>query len=188
MSAAIIDIYHAAPTAEPVQRRALYDGKLCAVSATAASKNFGQTVRHAIGRELEIAIDAFDLRHPQLQQAETYRQLAPIRQWLKESKESKMLVVDWLTDILGDVDQYAIDYPRLRMLPPAQCATQPGPAMFMMHRDVWYANSQSQINVWMPLHALDKRQSFAFYPHWFFRQIFLRRMGEERGVAKPSKK
>ncbi|MBU6450971.1 MAG: hypothetical protein KGS72_04275 [Cyanobacteria bacterium REEB67] len=32
-----------------------------------------------------------------------------------------------------------------------------------VHRDTWYANSQSQINFWMPLHDVSAADAFSFY-------------------------
>jgi hypothetical protein len=32
-----------------------------------------------------------------------------------------------------------------------------------VHRDTWYANSQSQINFWMPLHQVSASDAFSFY-------------------------
>ncbi len=35
------------------------------------------------------------------------------------------------------------------------------------HRDCWYANPQSQVNIWIPLFDVDPSRSFLFHPRYF---------------------
>lgn len=38
---------------------------------------------------------------------------------------------------------------------------------FAIHRDTWYANSESQINWWIPLFDVNELDTFSFYPNYF---------------------
>jgi hypothetical protein len=42
---------------------------------------------------------------------------------------------------------------------------------YTAHRDTWYANPQSQLNWWIPLHDVGSGETFAFYPEYFGKEV-----------------
>lgn len=64
-----------------------------------------------------------------------------------------------------------IGSPRLRVVfPDGHLVPRAAPA-YLPHRDTWFANSQSQINWWMPLLPVSEPMSFAFSPEYFDRPV-----------------
>ena len=66
-----------------------------------------------------------------------------------------------------NLEEFGLDRVRLRGLAPGAEAIPAAAAAFYAHRDCWYANPQSQINLWLPLHDVDSTNSFGFYPQFF---------------------
>jgi hypothetical protein len=81
----------------------------------------------------------------------------PWRQWSR----------DFLSGLGIRVEEFAIDRFRLRGVAPGIHHLPAAAAAFYAHRDTWFANPQSQINLWMPLHDVDEQDSFGFYPQFF---------------------
>ncbi|MCB1141976.1 MAG: hypothetical protein H7A24_05000 [Leptospiraceae bacterium] len=63
------------------------------------------------------------------------------------------------------------DLPRVRSLSPESHLDEKAKKAFYAHRDTWYANSPSQINLWIPLHPIDPSNSFVFFPEYFQRSV-----------------
>ncbi len=74
---------------------------------------------------------------------------------------------DFLTSQGICLDEFALDRFRLRGVAPGADNIPAAAAAFYAHRDVWYANPQSQINLWVPLHDVSRQNSFGFYPDLF---------------------
>ncbi|MBX3168068.1 MAG: phytanoyl-CoA dioxygenase family protein [Candidatus Eremiobacteraeota bacterium] len=74
---------------------------------------------------------------------------------------------DFLESLGIRLEEFALDRFRLRGLAPGADQIPAAAAAFYAHRDVWYANPQAQINLWMPLHEVSRQDSFGFYPDLF---------------------
>lgn len=74
---------------------------------------------------------------------------------------------EFLTKLGIPLEQFALDRFRLRGVAPGAERIPAAAAAFYAHRDVWYANPQNQINLWLPLHEVDRSNSFGFYPELF---------------------
>ena len=74
---------------------------------------------------------------------------------------------DFLGELGIGLEQFALDRFRLRGVAPGADRIPAAAAAFYAHRDVWYANPQNQINLWLPLHEVDRSNSFGFYPELF---------------------
>lgn len=59
------------------------------------------------------------------------------------------------------------DVLRLRSMPHMAHKQGLSPHSYSAHRDCWYANPQSQINIWIPIFDVTPGQSFAFFPKYF---------------------
>lgn len=74
---------------------------------------------------------------------------------------------DFLRGLGVALEEFAVDRLRLRGLEPGAENIPAAAPAFYAHRDTWYANPQSQINLWMPLHDVSAKDSFAFFPALF---------------------
>jgi hypothetical protein len=63
------------------------------------------------------------------------------------------------------------DLPRLRIIPTYLHKIPEAKPAFAIHRDTWYANSESQINFWIPLHSINHLNGFHFYLDYFYKSI-----------------
>lgn len=74
---------------------------------------------------------------------------------------------EFLAELGIPLEEFAVDRFRLRGVTPGADQIPAAAAAFFAHRDTWYSNPQAQINLWMPLHAVDGSNSFGFYPELF---------------------
>src|SRR5271166_2107149 len=78
------------------------------------------------------------------------------------------LCFDALVRRLGFLgESLRLDRPQFRCLPPQ--ATGPlSRFTHTTHRDTWFGQSQSQINLWIPVYDVDASNSFEFFPSFFY--------------------
>jgi len=89
-----------------------------------------------------------------------------VRQELSQA-HWRSLCRDFLQSLGIDLAKFSLDRFRLRGVMPGAENIPAAAAAFYAHRDCWYANPQAQINLWMPLHDVDRLCSFGFYPELF---------------------
>ena len=65
----------------------------------------------------------------------------------------------------------AWDRARLRAVAPGAHRWPQAKAAYGAHRDTWYANPACQLNLWVPLHDVERLDCFGFYPDCFGRFI-----------------
>lgn len=136
----------------------LYDGEIVTQGVTSSSqslvKRLGALLERCFGPE------------PREPGADFFERLTQVRSLLDQ---------DWLRQLCRQLveeagfpgQQMALDRLRLRGVAPGSHRLAAAKAAFYAHRDTWYANPQSQINLWIPLHEVDASNSFAFYPGYF---------------------
>ena len=83
-----------------------------------------------------------------------------------ESEELLAATLDCLRD-LGFGGPARLGRPRLRVVFPDGHHVAAARAAYDAHRDTWFANPQTQINVWLPLLDVDEASSFGFHPGRF---------------------
>lgn len=99
------------------------------------------------------------------------RTLTEAKAALAKDAETRRLLCRIAERHLNDASLTSYDQPRLRVVP----ATTKNPdgsnktvsPSHSCHRDTWYANSQSQINFWLPLHDVGPAETFRFYSRYF---------------------
>jgi len=139
-------------------RQRLYDGDRIVEPATGSSR----ALVERLGALLKTCFGA----NPRQAGPDFFARLTQMRAQLKE---------DWLRQQCRQIveeagfplEQMALDQLRLRGVAPGSDQLPAAQAAFYAHRDTWYANPQSQINLWIPLHEVDASNSFAFYPGYF---------------------
>lgn len=143
-------------------RQRLYDGEILAQPATDSSQ--------ALVERLEAQIKTCFGPHPREAGPDFFARLTQVRAQLNQ---------DWLRQLCRQIveeagfppEQMALDQLRLRGVAPGSDQLPAAQAAFYAHRDTWYANPQSQINLWIPLHEVSASNSFAFYPAYFSQPI-----------------
>src|SRR5262249_55708764 len=61
----------------------------------------------------------------------------------------------------------AFDAARLRVVPHRGHEIPAAAAVYLAHRDTWYANPQAQLTWWVPLDDLGEEETFVFSPDHF---------------------
>ena len=135
------------------------------------------------------------LAHKRLKRPEFLHCVSEAKQVIFQDRELRNLLLDILCNTFNSRAGIRFDPPRLRVVPPWQSllpeplaheeeeeeeeegACQPISRstlaeagllpLFSTHRDTFYANPQSQINIWLALHDVGPQDSFRFYPQYF---------------------
>nr|WP_321182361.1 hypothetical protein [Methylobacterium sp. Leaf122] len=68
-------------------------------------------------------------------------------------------------------EKLLMDNPRLNATPSLADDVALSRFVYSAHRDTWFAQSQSQINLWIPIFDVDESCSFEFYRSYFRRPI-----------------
>ncbi|PKL76542.1 MAG: hypothetical protein CVV27_09750 [Candidatus Melainabacteria bacterium HGW-Melainabacteria-1] len=103
--------------------------------------------------------------------ARLHQAFGAVRRQLHLDPDLRQGYLDLLASLELDLNRTAIDQPRLRAVIPGVEAIPAATPMFYAHRDTWYANSPSQINLWIPLADYPASQTFVFWPERFARAI-----------------
>lgn len=157
------------PANDAELRARLYTGEIFLTAPCAATLALVQKTREAISHLLALPTGML----PTGSAADLFHQLTPLRESLRHDAA---LWAPYLEAVLRRwglaPDDYHVDAPRLRCIGmPEHYANASASAAFMVHRDTWYANPQSQINAWIPLQPIDPTNAVAFYPAHFARAV-----------------
>lgn len=145
-----------------MNRRQLYEGALLFQSPSPASR--------ALVKLYQGALQDFFGDCPREPAAQFFDALTRLRQQF-HPPEAPRLCRQILRESGFEPDEFALDSLRIRGVAPGSHLVPAARAAFYSHRDTWYANPQAQFNLWIPLHAVDSSNSFAFYPDWFAQPI-----------------
>ena len=146
-------------------RTALYGGAVFMAPAGSAAHAVATHVRAEVERQMPGA----DLRtaHLTLEDATLRAHLAAARTACAQER-SLRIALRALVEALGlDAGTYLFDTPRLRANLPHAHRKPEARAAYVAHRDTWYANPQSQVNLWLAPHACTEDVTFMFYPERF---------------------
>ena len=80
-------------------------------------------------------------------------------------------VINELTEQLSWPFKPYVDLPRFRAILPGMHKIPEAADAFSAHRDSWFANPASQINLWIPLGSYSSEQTFIFYPDYFSQPV-----------------
>lgn len=99
------------------------------------------------------------------------RRLTEAKAMLAQDPETRKFVCRIAAKHLNDASWTSYDQPRLRVVPATiktpDAASKTISPSHSCHRDTWYANSQSQINFWLPMHDVVPSETFRFYSQYF---------------------
>jgi hypothetical protein len=147
------------------RRQRLYSGDLLVYSPLRESNALCAFAR-------ELISEAFGSLDPELAQFDLpVSQYAAILGELKprfiHHPTSKRLIQDLLTALGYDDHRTYFDVPRLRTSTSHDYLTTGIAYAFHPHRDTWYSAPMCQVNLWMPVYAVQPDNVMAFHPqHW----------------------
>lgn len=145
-------------------RGAIHAGAIHRLPATAESSRLAAAVRELLCAELgdDPGLAQFRLAGPAL-----LERLGAVRSALAGDPSFLEGARAVIASTGEDPARCAIDVPRLRAVLHRGHEIPEAAAVYAAHRDTWYANPQSQINWWIPLHAVTEEDSFALFPGLF---------------------
>lgn len=158
-------IYVDAPLDEAARRERLYAGELFVLSPTPSSLAL-------CGHGAEMAEEAFAPLHPRTAQhemaVEDYaRVLADLKPRFIHHPRSKELIQGLLAEAGCDVARTYFDVPRMRTSTSDGYLTSGIAYAFHPHRDTWYSAPPCQLNWWIPIYAIEPRNTLAFHPRYW---------------------
>ena len=146
------------PSSYEAFKKSVYGGTVYIVPATAATLelvNFAKRkIKSAQESEKNIGNAVLEVRHI-----------------LTQPDTARSFIATITKDFNLDARNTVFDVLRLRHVEDKGHMDPAKKPAYSVHRDTWYANPQCQINWWIPLHDLDEKQSFKFFPHFFDRPI-----------------
>lgn len=156
------------PPGPDAARQAVYDGAVFHCPASQASQGLAQ----AVYAEVQAALGPDPVHvHARAGFAAIYPALTQLRAGIAASPAYRQAMKDVMRAAGFDPDGYVLDDLRLRCVMHEGHLNDGAAKAYALHRDTWYGNPQSQINFWIPLHDVDERMTFTFYPGYFSRAI-----------------
>lgn len=190
-----------APAQNDALRQAIFQGQIFLLPPSPASLQLCERVESFMSRcgdfptPVENTGPAHGVQfwHQQLSPETLHQRLTHLRQMLMDAPEIQAHYKEILRELAFDLAACRVDAPRLRGIAPELEKRPEAAAVFYAHRDTWYANPQSQINLWIPLFDYPREQTFSFWPACFDRavandseQFNYRDWGEKVGFQNPS--
>lgn len=106
-----------------------------------------------------------------LSQEKHFQKLSSIREKLYSSPKWINLARNFLLKLGLAPNVWMFDCPRIRGIVTEKNRSPLAEPAYYVHRDTWYGNSESQINIWIPLCDIDKSNGFGFYLDYFNKPI-----------------
>ena len=140
-------------------RRQAFAGSIYRVRAHARPSP-AAVARHWLAAHCGADLDALSQRW----RAQDWPVVQKVQQAFSESGEIRAALLEFLQEIGSP---FHVGNARLRVVcPDGHLVPRAAPA-YLAHRDTWFANSQSQLNWWMPLVTVEEATSFGFCPELF---------------------
>lgn len=149
-------------------RAAIYNGAIFKCAASPASRALAQTMHAAVEGVLGSGITAI---HERASFADVYPLLTTLRAHIAASQDCRDAMGNVMQALGMESGEFLLDDLRLRCVMNNGHLNAGSAKAYALHRDTWYGNPQSQINFWIPLHDVDTRMAFTFYPDYFTRAI-----------------
>ena len=150
-------------------RRRAYDGQIFLFEPN--------TQTHAFVTEAErLMADAFEPHAPRLAaahltNAELFKLSGRIRKHMYSDPTFRSLAVAVIESVGIDPSVTGLDPARFRTVVPYGHEIPAAAAVYYSHRDTWYADPLAILNWWIPMHDVDRTNSFCFFPAYFDQPI-----------------
>ncbi|MEM7479390.1 MAG: hypothetical protein AAF483_30775 [Planctomycetota bacterium] len=156
-------------TAEELRSR-LYEGELFLFAATVESLEFVNAAQAAIEESFQAIGDARRAQQ-KMDAAEFFAKAGELRKKIYKESSFHKLIAKLVSSIGFADERTGVDPARLRVVMPGGHKNPAAAAMYYGHRDTWYANPQSMLTWWIPMHEVDESNSFCFFPEHFGRAV-----------------
>lgn len=157
-------IVRSRPADDALLRRALYDGTVFLLPATAASTALVDLARARLHDELG---DEPRGAHARMSDEELFACVGRLRRELYVEEHAQALLRDMAASIGFDRRQTAFDPARLRVIAHGASENPRAAPVYYAHRDTWYAHPSSVVTIWTALDDLSAEETFVFYPERF---------------------
>lgn len=152
----------------PELRESIYGGNLQKLPASVESMRLLEIVEAAV-------VDSFgqDYRSSQFEMSsdDYFALTVETKKLVFESEVVHRAAFDLLSAQGFALSDTALDPPRVRFIEHNGHLNPSAKVAYQAHRDVWYANPQSQINWWIPLHNVTEVETFCFYNDLFSQPV-----------------
>lgn len=156
------------PSSQDEAKQSIYGGSVYLLKANDASL---QLVNQTIERiQQEVGTD-FREAHLAFSAEEFFVRIGKLRKQIYTSNDFHQLLNAVIASLGFQLNRTAYDPARIRVISPGGHLNPAASAIYYGHRDTWYANSQSMITWWIPLHAIGEDESFDFYPEQFLKPV-----------------
>ncbi|MBP9885991.1 MAG: phytanoyl-CoA dioxygenase family protein [Leptospiraceae bacterium] len=147
----------------------LFQGKIVKFTDCKHSKKLAlYTKKFLVNKLSEQNIKEFEYK---VSREKFHQILSNLKPTFSNSKKTKELVTKILKEIGFNLNFNIFDLVRLRSITSYAHTIPDAKPAFAVHRDTWYANSQSQINWWVPIFDVTEEDTFAFYPDYFSKPV-----------------
>jgi hypothetical protein len=158
------------PSDASAVRNALYAGEVILLPPTPLSLTLVADALSSIEEELADAGPIRQAQHRMTNDA-FFARMGRLRKRFYLGPPYHQQVRDLLAESGFPVDRTAFDPIRLRVVTHRGFEDARAAPVYYAHRDTWYANSQSQLTWWIPLHDLTREETFVFYPEFFCQPV-----------------
>lgn len=154
-----------APPDDSARRAALYTGRIFKLAPTETSLRLADVATGLLAREL----GGPDVRRLAMSTPpeRLFEAVGRVRLALYTSARWHEALRDLLAASGCDPAAYAFDPLRLRTVLHRGHEIPAASAVYVHHRDTWYAHPQAAITGWLPLDDLDAEETFVFHPDRF---------------------
>jgi hypothetical protein len=153
-------------------RCSIYDGDIYVLGASPASLKLVARVVALLAAEFSEHASV-DLRQLQFHIAadELYQRIGKVRKAMLADAELTALLGALLQEQGFAPEEHGIDPTRLRAVSHKGHENPLAAPAYFAHRDTWYANTEAQVNWWIPLFDVVAGETFTFFPAYFYTAV-----------------
>lgn len=149
-------------------RNAIYGGTIFHLQANASTQRLVSAVVELLVKEFGAQFRAAE---KELETDDWFARLDRIRFALKNEPRFLKLSAAVLGELKLNPSEFAVDYLRLRGVRHNGHFVPAARAAYFAHRDTWYGNPKSQINIWIPLHDVLEDETMLFAQESFAKSV-----------------
>ena len=146
-------------------RELIFRGNILLFTELKSAKSFADFAVSFLKRELrEENIKQFE---DKVSRDYFFKITSSLKPKFSNDNNTKLHIQNLLKELNFNLNTNFFDTARLRTITSYAHTIEEAKPAFAIHRDTWYANSESQINWWIPLFDVNEKNTFSFYPNYF---------------------
>jgi hypothetical protein len=149
-------------------RESIYSGEIIKFAPFDGPLELVRAVRSRV-----IAAFGADCRNAQfrLPESEFLRTMHDLKKDIYQDEVIRRMGVQLLVQCGFNPSECVFDAPRVRAIPHNGHLSPLAAVAYLSHRDTWYANPQSQVNFWLPLHDVVEQETFSVFKNYFNKAV-----------------